>query len=69
MNANYMRTYSSGKPQIYLDGGEINVTGNFDFNSGAAGTGLHIGKGKFTVGGTMTQGSSQYIHFTVPDDQ
>lgn len=69
LNANYMRTYSSGKPQIYLDGGEINVTGNFDFNSGAVGTGLHIGKGKLTVGGTMTQGGSQYIYFTVPDDQ
>lgn len=61
---------SSAVPTITIDqGGSVTVTGDLALNVGKDGSGLYIGKGSITVGGTLTHGSVQKTYFTVPPDQ
>lgn len=72
LRANFMCIQKKGTstPRITIDqGGVINVTGDFNYNNGSSSTALNIGKGTLTVGGTMLQGGSQTIFYTVPADQ
>ncbi len=70
LSANYLCVLTGGTPIFNIDnGGAVDVVGNFDFNKGTASSALNIGKGTLTVGGTMLQGGSQTIFYTVPADQ